>query len=120
MTGALASLGAALTMALIAAAAHAGEPLDRAGFLKGGHPLELGSLVETRAGVGVASKGEIDVERRRVGDQHTGRVSDTIAPVTRTRALPSTGPASRTTEVKLSPAFVSAVRGELKRLGVLK
>ena len=38
-------LGAILAIGLFAAAAHAEEPRDGAGFLKGGSPLELGSLV---------------------------------------------------------------------------
>lgn len=114
-------LGAVLTIGLFTAAAQAEETPDGAGFLRGGSPLKLGSLVETRAGVGVASNGETDGERRRLGENHTGSVSGTIAPITRNRALPSTGPTSqRSTDVKLSPAFVSAVRGELQRLGVLK
>ncbi len=101
------------------ASAQAAEPQDGANFLKAGSPLESGSLGETRSGVGVDETGETDQERRRrLSEQPT--LSGAGAPLTRPGILPTTRSASRATEVQVSPAFVTAVRSELQRLGVLK
>ena len=97
---------AILAMGLFAGGAQAEEPLGASNFLVASSPLEPGSLTATRGGVGVDTTGETDEARRRLGEQRSGGVSGAIAPLTRTRSLPSTRSASRTTDVKLTPAFV--------------
>ena len=111
---------AVLAMVLFASA-QAEEPQDGANFIKAVSPLESGSLVETRSGVGVDEAGEADQERRRrLSEQPTGSLSGAATALTRPVTLPITGSASRATDVQLSPAFVTAVRNEMQRLGVLK
>ena len=117
-TGALAVI-AVLAVGVFAAAAQAGGPLDDTSFLKAGSPLESGALIEARSGVGVDSNGGSDEERRRrLGGQPTGSVSGVIAPLTRTSNLPATRSASRAADFQPSPAFVTALRNELSRIGL--
>lgn len=116
-TGALAAM-AVLAVGVFAAAAQAEGPLNDSGFLKAGSPLEPGSLIEARPGVGVESIGESDEERRRrLGGQPTGSLSGAARPLTRTGALPATRSASRAADIQISPAFVTALRNELSRIG---
>lgn len=110
---------AVLAVGVFAAAAQAAGPLDDSNFLRAGSPLESGSLIEARAGVGVDSNGESDEERRRrLGGQSSGSLSGTARPLTRTGNLPATRSASRAADFQASPALVTAVRNELSRIGL--
>ena len=114
-TGALAAM-AVLAVGVFAAAAQAGEELDDSSFLKAGIPLESGSLLEARSGVGVDSRDE--ERRRRLGNRPTGSLSGAATPLTRTRNLPVTRSASRAADIQVSPAFIAAMRNELQGLGL--
>ncbi len=117
-TGALAAT-AVLAVGVFAAATHAGEPLEDSSFLRAASPLESGSLIEARSGVGVDATGESDVERRRrLGGRASGSLSGTARPLTRPNNLPSTRSASRAADVQVSPAFASAMRTELSGIGL--
>ncbi len=115
MTRALAA-AAVLALGLFAAAAQAGEELDDSSFLKAASPLESGSLLEARSGVGVESSDE--ERRRRLGEGPAGGLSGTAAPLTGTRILPATRSASRATDFQASPALLTAIRTELQGLGL--
>lgn len=110
---------AVLAVGVFAEAAQAAGPLDDSNFLRAGSPLESGSLIEARAGVGVDSNGESDEERRRrLGGRSSGSLSGTARPLTRTGNLPATRSASRAADFQASPALVTAVRNELSRIGL--
>ena len=128
LTVRLKAIGAAVVIAFLGAfawAAGAGELVDgSSNFLNGASPLGADLLVESRSGVGVASNEEGDRRRKRSEGQAPDRVdlTDAVAPLTRPGgpSLASGRPAALSTDFKVPPSIVSAVRGELQRLGFLK
>ena len=121
-------VNAVAVMAFLGAFAAAGQAAEAvnasSNFLSAASPLGVETLVESRSGVGVVSNDEGPRRRLRSEDQARDRADlrGTAAPFSRAGGprLPSGRPASLATDVKVPPSVVSAVRGELQRLGVLK